>query len=568
MTVTISSFWLSVWAQDTLEQSHSFYVIGFAILAAVSGVFLMARGVLMAKLSSDASARHHAALLANIQRAPSSFFDETPTGRVLNRFAADMDAIDTGIPNELGNTVGVLVMIFASMVAVAIITPYFVFAIIVVGICYYLVQRYYKAAALQSERIAAITRSPIFQNFSETLSGVTTIRAYGMVDRFANLNYKLLDTNTQAMATSRLVFRWASVRIGCLNGVISLAAAIFICLQRDTINPGLVGVSLSFALGIGGFLGFVLQIVTELENKMNAVERVRHYTTELPHEAEWVVDGEPELGPKDPVTGKQPEWPSKGKVELHDLVMAYRPGLEPAIKGLTATFQATEKIGVAGRTGSGKSSLMLCLFRMYELKSGSIWIDGVDIRKIGLHTLRKRLAIIPQDPIVFSGTIRQNLDPFNEYSDADISRALADVHLDEFIAKQKDGMNSAVTEYGDNLSVGQCQLICIARALLRKPKIILMDEATSSIDSVTDSLIQRTVKEKFNTATVITIAHRLNTIMDANRILVMSDGRAAEFDAPQKLISTRGGLFASMHKSMVEGGAAAAASPPPPAAAK
>jgi len=271
---------------------------------------------------------------------------------------------------------------------------------------------------------------------------------------------------------------------------------------------------------------------------MNAVERVHQYSETLAQEASWDDNQVPV--PED--------WPSQGKIELKDVKFRYRKDLEPVLHGLSAEINGMEKIGVAGRTGSGKSSLMLCLFRMYEIDSGTILVDDIDISRIGLHTLRRKLAIIPQDPIVFSGTIRDNLDPFAQHDDSTVWAALEQVQLGD-MTKAMGGLLASVKEYGENLSAGQRQLLCIARAVLRKPKVLVMDEATSSVDSSTDTMIQNMVRTCFKDATTVTIAHRLNTIMDCDRVMVLKDGNLVEFGSPNSLVNS-GGVFSVMHHAM------------------
>lgn len=293
-------------------------------------------------------------------------------------------------------------------------------------------------------------------------------------------------------------------------------------------------------------MGFLILLITELENQMNSVERCDYYTNSIIPEAPWVVPEEDAKLPAD--------WPQQGVVEFKNIVMKYRENLDPAVRDVSFKILPKENVGIVGRTGSGKSSSLLALLRMYELDSGSIKVDGFDISKLGLHTLRKKLSIIPQDPVVFSGNVKMNLDPFCEHSDEELWEALEHANLKEFIRSLSGGLEATVTEYGRNFSQGQRQLLCMARALLRQPKILLMDEATSSIDVTTDRVLQVMVRSQFKDATVLTIAHRLNTVMDSSRIAVLEQGEIVEYDAPTDLVAKPNGVFARMYAAMTDSG--------------
>jgi ABC-type multidrug transport system fused ATPase/permease subunit len=420
-------------------------------------------------------------------------------------------------------------------------TPLFLIVMGVVGILFIALQRYFSRSTIQLKRIEAVSRSPVYNHFGETLLGLATIRAFKHSERFCFTKVQRIDRMTHSFFTLRCVLNWASLRVGAINAVLLAFAVLFVVLAKGSLDPGSAALAVYFILGIGPLLGFFVSSLTELDNNMNAVERVHQYSETLEHEASW-----------DKNEVEVPEsWPSEGKIVLKDVVFRYRKNLDPVLHGVSAEINSMEKIGVAGRTGSGKSSLMLCLFRMYEIDSGSIFIDGIDIGKIGLHTLRKKLGIIPQDAFVFSGTIRENLDPFRVCTDEEVWEALAGVQLDT-LTKTMGGLAAVIKEYGENLSAGQRQLLCIARAVLRKPKILVMDEATSSVDSNTDTMIQTMVRSAFKNSTTVTIAHRLNTIMDCDRVMVLKDGNLVEFDQPQALVSS-GGVFSIMHHAMTHG---------------
>jgi len=344
---------------------------------------------------------------------------------------------------------------------------------------------------------------------------------------------KKLDNNKKCGYGLMIISEWLSVRLECLNACIVLCASLLAITTRGQLSPGFVGLALSQAINISSWVGMLTRAPIEVETEMNAVERLLQYNN-IPKEglpnAQHPPDG----------------WPSEGKIELRNVEMKYRPTFELVLKNISTTIGSTEKIGVVGRTGAGKSSLILCFFRMTELFSGSIIIDGIDISTLHLKDLRSRLCIIPQDPIMFSGTVRTNLDPFDNYNDEEIWQVLEWVNLKSKIENLQNGLSHAVAEYGENFSVGQRQLICLARALLKKSKLLFLDEATASVDVKTDALIQKTVRDKFNSSTVITIAHRLNTIMDSNRVMVLNAGNIVEFESPEVLLQNKTGFFSNL----------------------
>ncbi|KAL1426047.1 hypothetical protein MTO96_018596 [Rhipicephalus appendiculatus] len=331
--------------------------------------------------------------------------------------------------------------------------------------------------------------------------------------------------------------RWLAVRLEFCGNLIVLFAALFAVFGSDHLDGGTVGLSLSYALSITATMNWMVRMSCEFETNIVAVERIMEYTRS-PTEAAWEIPGHK----------PSPQWPKDGEVQFRDYATRYREGLDLIIKDITVSVAPGEKVGIVGRTGAGKSSLMLSLFRIIEPAQGTILIDGVDVTKIGLHDLRSKLTIIPQDPVLFSGTVRTNLDPFKSKSDEDIWAALELSHLKNFISGLDRGLEHEVQEGGENLSVGQRQLLCLARALLRKSKVLVLDEATAAVDMETDSLIQQTIRREFAGSTILTIAHRLNTIMDYDRILVLEQGRVAEFDTPANLLSAENSIFHGMAK--------------------
>ncbi|CAN8022372.1 unnamed protein product [Ixodes persulcatus] len=398
---------------------------------------------------------------------------------------------------------------------------------------------FYIATSRQLKRLESVTRSPIYTHFSETLSGVSTIRAYGAQERFVLESNHRVDYNQMCYYPSTISNRWLAVRLEFCGNLIVLFAALFSVFGSQALDGGTVGLSLSYALSITATMNWMVRMSCEFETNIVAVERIMEYTRS-PTEAAWEVpESKPAL-----------DWPMGGQVQFADYSTRYREGMDLVIKDITVSINAGEKVGVVGRTGAGKSSLMLSLFRIVEPAKGTIFIDGVDVTKIGLHDLRSKLTIIPQasDPILFSGTLRTNLDPFGEKSDTELWSALELSHLKTFVSGLDKGLEYQVAEGGENLSVGQRQLVCLARALLRKSKVLVLDEATAAVDMETDSLIQQTIRKEFTGCTVLTIAHRLNTIMDYDRILVLEQGRVAEFDTPSNLLANESSIFYSMAK--------------------
>ncbi|KAM9748173.1 ATP-binding cassette sub-family C member 3 [Dama dama] len=528
-----ANVWLSAWtdeaAVDNQQNSTSYRLGVYAALGILQGLLVMLSAITMAVGGVQAARLLHQALLHNKMRSPQSFFDTTPSGRILNRFSKDVYVIDEILAptilmllNSFYNSISTLVVIVAS-------TPLFAVVILPLAVLYLFVQRFYVATSRQLKRLESVSRSPIYSHFSETVTGSSVIRAYGRSQDFETINDAKVDTNQKSCYPYIASNRWLGIRVEFVGNCVVLFAALFAVTGRSSLSPGLVGLSVSYALQVTLALNWMIRMMSDLESNIVAVERVKEYSkTET--EAPWVVEG------SRPPAG----WPLKGEVEFRNYSVRYRPGLELVLKDLSLRVHGGEKVGIVGRTGAGKSSMTLCLFRILEAAEGEIYIDGLNVADIGLHDLRSKLTIIPQDPILFSGTLRMNLDPFGCYSEEDMWQALELSHLHTFVSSQPAGLEFQCSEGGENLSVGQRQLVCLARALLRKTRILVLDEATAAIDLETDNLIQATIRTQFETCTVLTIAHRLNTIMDYTRVLVLDKGTIAEFDSPTNLIAARG----------------------------
>ncbi|XP_029311724.1 canalicular multispecific organic anion transporter 2 isoform X1 [Cottoperca gobio] len=536
-----ANIWLSQWTNDALTnqtQENVHVRVGvYAALGIAQGVLLLVNCLLCrAYCMLRAAKLTHRNMLQGVLRAPQAFFESTPTGRLLNRFSKDVDTIDTHIPENIDIWMRTFWYTLNVLLICSALTPMFLIVIGPLMVFYWWVQRFYVATSRQLKRLESVSRSPIYSHFSETVTGCSVIRAYGRHAAFVLMSDMKVDENQKSYYPGIVSNRWLGVRIEFIGNCIVLFAALFAVIGKDNLNPGLVGLSVSYALQVTMSLNWMVRMTSDLESNIVAVERVKEYS-ETKTEAPWEVEDK-----KPP-----PEWPMKGNVEFHDYSVRYREGLDLVLKNLTLSVKGGEKIGIVGRTGAGKSSMTLCLFRLLESAAGEITIDEVKISEIGLHDLRSKLTIIPQEPVLFSGTLKMNLDPFEKYSDEELWRALEHSHLHKFVSNQPAKLELECSEGGENLSVGQRQLVCLARALLRKTRILILDEATAAIDLETDDLIQSTIRTQFEDCTVFTIAHRLNTIMDYTRVLVLDKGQIAEFDTPTNLLSQRG-IFYGMAK--------------------
>lgn len=507
-----SNVWLSKWSSDadadpvgTIDD-NSFYLGIYAALGIGNAVAVFLATFVQALGSIHASDKLHSNMLARVLRSPMSFFDTTPMGRVVNRFSKDVYILDETIPASLRSFLGTFFRVISIIVVIAYSTPLFLAAIVPLGILYIAIQRFYIATSRQLKRLDSVSRSPIYAHFSETLTGVSSIRAYNKRNTFIDENAAKVDANQKAYYPNVASNRWLAIRLEFIGSTIVFLAALFAVIGRGSVSAGLVGLSISYALSVTQSLNWMVRMSSELETNIVAVERIKEYT-EIETEAPAVIE-----------TSRPPfNWPDRGMVEFINYTVRYREGLDLVLKGIDCRINGGERIGICGRTGAGKSSLTLSLFRIIEAAGGRIVIDGIDISTIGLEDLRTQLNIIPQDPVLFSGTVRSNLDPLNRYEDSQIWRALERSHLKEAIQALELKLDAPVNEGGENFSVGQRQLICLARALLRKTKILVLDEATSALDVESDSLIQKTIRTEFADCTVLTIAHRLNTILDSDR---------------------------------------------------
>uniref|UniRef100_A0A673GYT1 ABC-type glutathione-S-conjugate transporter n=1 Tax=Sinocyclocheilus rhinocerous TaxID=307959 RepID=A0A673GYT1_9TELE len=530
------NYWLSLWADDPVVNGTQ---VGTDLKLGVFGALGFAQGIAIfgttvaISLGGIIASRHlHLDLLNNVLHSPMSFFESTPSGNLLNRFSKEIDAIDCMIPDGLKMMLGYMFKLLEVCIIVLMATPFAGVIILPLTLLYAFIQSFYVATSCQLRRLESVSRSPIYTHFNETVQGAGVIRAFGEQSRFILLANSRVDHNQTSYFPRFVATRWLAVNLEFLGNLLVLAAAILSVMGRATLSPGIVGLAVSHSLQVTGILSWIVRAWTDVENNIVSVERVKEYA-ETTKEAPWAIEDSP----------LPSDWPKSGSIGFQEYGLQYRRGLDWALKEISLSVNEREKVGIVGRTGAGKSSLALGIFRILEAAKGKIFIDGINIAEIGLHELRSRITIIPQDPVLFSGSLRMNLDPFDGYTDEEVWRALELARLKNFVSGLPDKLNHECSEGGENLSLGQRQLVCLARALLRKTKILVLDEATAAVDLETDNLIQSTIRTQFEDCTVLTIAHRLNTIMDYTRVIVMDRGHITEMDSPTNLISQRGQFY-------------------------
>ena len=534
-----TSLWLSFWTSNKFGYSTGQYIGVYAALGVMQALLMFAFSVSLSVLGTRSSRIMLQRAMTRVLRAPMSFFDTTPLGRITNRFSKDVDIMDNNLTDAMRMYFFTLAMIISVFTLIIVYFHYFAIALGPLFLMFLFSASYYRSSAREVKRHESVLRSDVFARFSEAVSGTSSIRAYGLQNHFIKGIRLSVDQMNSAYYLTFSNQRWLSVRLDTIGNLLVFTTGILVVTSRFNVSPSISGLVLSYILSIVQMIQFTVRQLAEVENAMNATERIHYYGTEL--------DEEPPL-----ILAKvDPAWPQSGQIIFDNVEMRYRAGLPLVLRGLTMTVQGGERIGIVGRTGAGKSSVMSTLFRLVELSGGTISIDGVNIATVGLKDLRTRLAIIPQDPTLFRGTIRSNLDPFNEHTDLELWSALRKSDLVDASATLDDKthgrihLDGVVEEEGLNFSLGQRQLMALARALVRGSQIIVCDEATSSVDMETDQKIQRTMATGFRGKTVLCIAHRLKTIINYDRICVMDQGTIAELDHPLRLWEA-GGIFRGM----------------------
>jgi len=536
-----NNLFLGYWTAESIKGfNQADYMGTYAALGIASALFSFGVSYALTTSSLRAGYSMFQKAFAHVMHSSVSFFDTTPIGRIISRLSRDQDTIDAEISMTLFVLLSTLSSVVGTIFLVFYTFPYLGIIFVPLGAFYAFAAIYYRRSSVETKRLDSILRSKLYSAYAESLTGISTVRAYGEEGRFIRKTEHGLDVENRAYYMVIAIQQWLSTRLDLLGNILVLGIALFAAGFSKTISPSKVGVVLSYTLSITQVFSQVVQTYAQNEQNFNAVERILYYI-ELPSEGDYTK-------PDDPPAS----WPEKGEVQFKDVDLAYREGLPLVLKQVSFAVRPGEKVGIVGRTGAGKSSLMQALFRTVNITGGAIEIDGVDTHNIGLKTLRSRLALVPQDNVLFKGTLRQNLDPEGSRTDAELISALQRTWLlpkdgaHDAAAEAKFSLDSLVGDEGSNYSAGEKQMLALCRALAKNSRIIVLDEATSNVDLQMDAKLQRTIQTEFAASTLLCIAHRLNTIVYYDRVLLMDAGRVAEFDTPLNLFDQEDSIFRSL----------------------
>lgn len=551
-----TEWWLAIWTRGAFEpvyqlgkgyaaqtsgmEAQMAYIETYLWILLISCTTTLLRVNWIVQGGARCASRLFVSMLKRVLYAPMSYFDTTPVGRIMNRFTYDTETLDVTLVMNMTMLMTSLGWIFTGIILQSIILPWQLLVVFFIVVVYWVLLLHYRKSAVDLQRLDATSRSPVQAQLAEAIDGTSTMRVFGKTSYFSNVFRKSLDENSAMMMNFMAAHRWLSVRIQMLGACAVLFSVAFVASFNDILNldPGIAAILIIWSANFTISLSFFVQGVSESEASMTSLERVLAMT-DIPQEEDASRVPEP----------VDPSWPSSGDLTFDNVDLRYRPGLPLSLDGLTFTLKSGQRCGVVGRTGAGKSTLAAALFRLVELESGSILLDGVDVSKISLSNVRGRpngMTIIPQEPVLLPGTLKQCLDPFGDYTDKEVAEALLSVRG---ASRGLSDINESVEEGGRNFSVGERQLICLGRAMLAKPKLLFLDEATASVDGETDSHIQRMLRSRFVDTTLLTIAHRLNTIMDYDVILVVDKGKAAEFGTPAELLAIENSIFSQLVES-------------------
>ncbi|KAL3739076.1 hypothetical protein ACJRO7_020469 [Eucalyptus globulus] len=535
-----SNYWMA-WVFPPTSDTEPVYkmdiiLLVYVLLAVGSSLCILLRALLLAVAGLWTAQTLFTKMLHSVMQAPMALFDSTPTGRILSRASTDQSVLDLEMAWSVGWCAFSIIQLLGTIAVMSQVAwEVFVIFIPVTAICIWY-QQYYIATARELARLSGIQRAPILHHFAESIAGAATIRAFDQEDRFTGGNLGLVDNHSRPWFYNVSTMEWLSFRLDLLsNFVFAFSLVLLVSLPEGIIDPSIAGLAVTYGITLSELQASVVWHLCNAENKMISFERILQYSNLASEAALLIEDSRPPSN-----------WPETGKICFRNLKIRYAEHLPSVLKNITCTFPGRRKIGVVGRTGSGKSTLIQAIFRTVEPREGSIIIDDIDISKIGLHDLRSRLSIIPQDPTMFEGTVRGNLDPLEQFSDREVWEALEKCQLGDIVRGKEEKLDFAVVENGENWSAGQRQLFCLGRALLKKSSILVLDEATASVDSATDGVIQKIISQEFKNRTVVTIAHRIHTVIDSDHVLVLSEGRIAEFDTPTKLLEREDSFFSKL----------------------
>lgn len=543
----VNNYWLKKWAEKNAEigdNSEAIRYIGvFALIGLSTSILNALKGIIFGIFLGIRGGRIvHERMARRVMKAPMNFFERTPVGRIMNRFSNDINKVDDALPRSFNMFMGTILKTGMTFAVVVLAIPIFLIVVFLLIFVYGYYQKYYICVQRELKRLVSISRSPIFAHLQESLTGVETITSYRQSDRFIYMNNANVDFNLRSLYMLRSINRWLSVRLQFIGSIIIWSSSSLLIYKSTTASPvsaGMAGFVMSYALQITDSLRVMVRMSAEVEANIVSVERCFEYC-KLP--TEETEDGHFISPPAD--------WPAHGKIELENYSTQYAKNLDPVLRNINISIKPGEKVGVVGRTGAGKSSLVLAIYRMIPPTTGTINVDDLDVTQLRLFDLRHNLSIIPQDSHLFEGTIRQNLDPFGEYLDERLWQVLEHLSLKKTIETLHggQGLDSKVNEGGSNFSAGQRQLVCLSRALLNSSQVLMLDEATAAVDIQTDKIIQATIRREFSHKTIITIAHRLDTVMDCDRILSLDEGKVKEFDSPENLLKDPTSIFYNLCK--------------------
>ncbi|KAL0489074.1 ATP-binding cassette, subfamily C member [Acrasis kona] len=553
------SIWLTEWSNSKDAGENAMYYLG--IYSGLGGLWLILMfinimGFGLGNLQS--TNQLHSKMLDRILHARMSFFDSNPVGRILNRFTQDLFTIDYHLMQNTFFLFVEILSIVGCLLVISYVSPWFLLFVAPITIIFYFIQTFYRNTSREMRRLESVSRSPLLSHVAECARGVSTIRAYGIQKLFTSQNKLREDYYCKHYSHRYLVNRWLGIRIELVSSIVILISTFLAVYARHSLQPSLIALSVTFSLQVTFITLFVVRLMVDLESNLTSCERITNYATETPVEPVVVRDpNDVEKYYSDQAT--QPDqnellkyslssipedWPQFGCITFNKVTASYRPGKDnPVLKGIELNIKTGEKIGIVGRTGAGKSTMLLTLFRFLECSSGNIEIDDLNIAHIPLKQLRSRITIIPQIPVLFSGTIRSNIDVFNEYPDQMIWNVLDRVCMKHKIENMPLKLSEPVAEQGANFSLGEQALISLSRSLLKRNKIVVFDEATANVDYESDQLIQKTIRREFDDCTTITIAHRLDTIIDSDRVVVLDAGVVVECDTPSSLLNNSESLF-------------------------